>query len=224
MDLTYLKEHDPLHKQPEQGEAGSEMSPMDPPEALAPPAPTAVPPSEMHAFLRKFTEEHAPFAIEIKRFEEAIVEIQKNGFTRELNDRLKHFFHAFDQDFIPHSRKEEMMLFPLLHEKMLASGEHSTAEVPKTPINLMLDDHLKAIQLASVVLNFLGLVFRLPDEKSRLVALDAALEQAKNLVELLNLHIFREDNIIFGSAHRLISGEEFSKMESHAKRCISICE
>jgi hemerythrin-like domain-containing protein len=64
--------------------------------------------------------------------------------------------------------------------------------------------------------NFLGLVFRLPDERSGMIVLDAALEQGKNLVELLRLHVFREDNVIFSLAHRLISTAEFDEMQSRA--------
>ena len=82
----------------------------------------------------------------------------------------------------------------------------------------MEDEHAKAMQLAAVVVNFLGLVFRLPDERSGMIVLDAALEQGKNLVELLRLHVFREDNVVFSLAHRLISTAEFDEMQSRERR------
>ena len=85
-----------------------------------------------------------------------------------------------------------------------------------TATDLMQDEHAKALQLAVVVVNFLGLVFRLPDERSGMIVLDAALEQGKNLVELLRLHIFREDNVVFILAHRLISTAKFDEMQSRA--------
>jgi hemerythrin-like domain-containing protein len=47
--------------------------------------------------------------------------------------------------------------------------------------------------------------------------LDAALEQAKNLGELLRLHVFREDNIVFPLAHSLISRAEFDGMPTGAR-------
>ena len=78
----------------------------------------------------------------------------------------------------------------------------------------MEDEHAKAMQLAAVVVNFLGLVFRLPDERSGMIVLDAALEQGKNLIELLRLHVFREDNVVFPLAHQLISIAEFDEMHS----------
>ncbi len=215
--MRKLNQVDPLRKQPEKGlDDGQDLSPMDPPDAYAPPSLAPVAAAEMHPFLRKFRDEHVPFMEELNAFEETILSIQKTGFTKGSDAKLRHFFHFFDQEFTPHSRREEATLFPLLHERLIADGEHSKGEVPTTAIDLMEDEHAKAMQLAAVVLNFLGLAFRLPDERSRLIVLDAALEQGKNLVELLRLHIFREDNVVFSLAHRLISRAEFDQMQSSA--------
>lgn len=214
MNLLHVNQVDPLKKQAEHGVEGVTISPMDPPEAYAPPAMNQVPPGEMHPFLRTLSDEHVAFMEELKIFDEAILSVQKNGFTKDVDQKLRHFFHVFDSDFIPHDRREERTLFPLLHERLIADGEHSTGKVPTTAIDIMEDDHVKIVQLTAVVLNFLGLAFRLPDERSRLIVLDAALEQGKTLVELMRLHIFREDNVVFPSAHRLISRAEFDEMQS----------
>lgn len=217
MDLRKLNRIDPLRKQPERGlDGGKDLSPMDPPDAYAPPSVEPVPAAELHPFLRKFRDEHIPLMEEVNAFEEAILSIQKTGYTKESDAKLRHFFHFFDHGFIPHSRREEATLFPLLRARLIADGEHGKGKVPTTAIDLMEDEHLKAMQLAAVVLNFLGLVFRLPDERSRLIVLDAALEQGKNLVELLRLHVFREDNVVCALAHRLISRAEFDEMHSRA--------
>ncbi len=205
---------DPLTKQPERGIGDGELSPMDPPAAYLPPAVPQVALEDMHPFLRKFCEEHAAFQGELKTFEATIFAIQKEGFTKESDRQLRHFFHFFDHDFVPHNQREDAVLFPLLHQRLIADGEHGTGHELMTAVDLMEDDHLKAMQLAAVILNFLGLAFRLPDERSRLLVLDAALEQGKNLVELLRLHIFREDHIVFTSAHRLISAAEFDQMSA----------
>ena len=217
MEMHKLNRIDPLRKQPERGlDVAQGLSPMDPPDAYAPPSVEPVLAADMHPFLRKFRDEHAPFMEELNAFEAAILAIQKNGYTKESDARLRHFFHYFDQEFIPHSRREEATLFPLLHARLIADGEHGRGSVPTTAIDLMQDEHAKAMQLAAVVVNFLGLVFRLPDERSRLIVLDAALEQGKNLVELLRLHVFREGNVICSLAHRLISTTEFDEMQSRA--------
>jgi hemerythrin-like domain-containing protein len=217
MEWHQLNRIDPLRKQPDRGsDIGRGSSPMDPPDAYAPPGVGSVPAADLHPFLRKFVDEHAPFMEELNAFEEAILSIQKAGYTKESDAKLRHFFHFFDQEFTPHSRREESTLFPLLHERLIASGEHGRGSVPTTAIDLMADEHTKAVQLAAVILNFMGLAFRFPDERTKLIVLDAALEQGKNLVELLRLHIFREANVVFSLAHRLISRAEFDEMQSRA--------
>ena len=217
MDVHILNRIDPLRKQAQRGlDGGQGLSPMDPPDAYAPPSVEPVPAAELHPFLRKFRDEHVPFMEELNAFEEAILAIQKTGYTKESDAKLRHFFHFFDLEFSPHHRREEATLFPLLHERLVASGEHGKGENPATATDLMREEHAKALQLAAVVVNFLGLVFRLPDERSGLIVLDAALEQGKNLVELLRLHVFREDNVVFSLAHRLISTTEFDEMQSRA--------
>jgi hemerythrin-like domain-containing protein len=217
MDVHILKRIDPLRKQAERGlDSGTGLSPMDPPDAYAAASVKPVLAADMHPFLRKFREEHVPFMEQLNAFEAAILSIQKTEYTKESDTRLRHFFHFFDHEFIPHSRREEATLFPLLHERLIASGEHGKGSIPTTAADLMQDEHAKAMQLAAVVVNFLGLVFRLPDERSGMIVLDAALEQGKNLVELLRLHVFREDNVVFSLAHRLISKAEFDEMQSRA--------
>ena len=74
------------------------------------------------------------------------------------------------------------------------------------------DDHVQAIQIAALSFNFFGLAARLPNPKSQVIVLDAAVNQGKNLIEHLRLHIFREDNVVFTEAHHHITGEEFDRM------------
>lgn len=76
------------------------------------------------------------------------------------------------------------------------------------------DDHIKMMQSASVTFNLMGLASRLPDPKSRAITIDAAVEQGKSLIELIRLHIFREDNILFPLADKYINAEEFAGMEN----------
>ena len=217
MEMHKLHRLDPLHKQAETGlDIAQGLSPMDPPDAYAPTGIAPVPVEALHPFLRKFRDEHVPFMEELNVFEAAIVSIQKNGYVKEADAKLRHFFHYLDQEFTPHSRREEATLFPLLRQRLIASGEHGSGSVPITATEVMEDEHAKAMQLATVVVNFLGLVFRLPDERSAMIVLDAALEQGKNLVELLRLHVFREDNVVFPLAHQLISIAEFDQMQANA--------
>lgn len=42
--------------------------------------------------------------------------------------------------------------------------------------------------------------------------------QSKALIEMINLHIFREDNVVFSSAVGLIVAREFQEMEKQLPR------
>lgn len=216
MDVRILKRIDPVRRQAERGwPHGNGASPMDPPDAYAPPNAEQVPAQAMHPFLRKFHDEHIPLMRELTAFEEAIRSIQQNGYDRECDARLRQFFRFLDEEFAAHSRREEAILFPRLRQRLIESGEHGKGSVPSTAADVMEDEHAKALQLAAVVVNFLGLVFRLPDERSAVIVLDAALEQGKNLAELLRLHVFRENNVLFPLAHRLVTTAEFDAMQAN---------
>lgn len=218
MSIHILHRVDPLHRQAEHGAASAQgLSPMNPPDAYAPPNVEPVPAEALHPFLLRFRDEHVSFMRELNAFEEAILTVQKEGYTKESDAKLRNFFGYLEREFTSHSRREEAALFPLLRERLIATGEHGGASVPATATEVMEDEHAKAMQLAAVVVNFLGLVFRLPDQSSAMVVLDAALEQGKNLVELLRLHVFREDNIVFPLAHRLISEAEFGRMQASSR-------
>jgi hemerythrin-like domain-containing protein len=196
----------------EHGEGPLALDPV----SYAPPKPAPVPAHEMHPFLRAFGEEHVALLRELDAAEEAILSIGRDGYTRQADGKLRRFFDFLDQAFVPHNRREEAVLFPLLRERLIASGEHGKAGGSPTATDLMEDEHAKAMQLAAVVVGFLGLVFRLPDERSAMIVLDAALEQGKNLIELLRLHVFREDNIVFPLAHRLILAAELDALQARA--------
>ena len=158
-------------------------------------------------------EEHRNCEKEIDLFEKALHAIPETGITKETDAALRRFFRFFDESVNAHNLKEEKKLFPLLQKHLLKKGEHSNGPEKVTAITMFEEDHLKSIQLTAITFNFFGLVSRLPDPKSRLMVLDAALEQGKALVELLRLHIFREENIAFPLAHQSISENEFDLMK-----------
>lgn len=214
-----LNQVDPLTKQPEEGSIGDDtLSPMDPPEdPYAPPGLDRVAVEDMHPLLQTLCEEHSTLSAALNIVDESLKEVENKGFDADLQNLLLGFCQVVDWDFIPHSRREEMTLFPLLHERLIQSGEHSRGRTTTTAVELMLDDHLKFIQLSAVITNFLKIAPHLPDDGSTLVLRDAAVRHTKTLIALLRLHMFREDNIVFPSAHRLITTEELDALQAGAK-------
>jgi hemerythrin-like domain-containing protein len=213
IELKQLSKIDPLERRADKQSEQKEYSPMDPPDAYSPPAVDVVPYEEMPALIRGLMDEHKELTAALSSFEEAMDQLREAGPTREAQEGLSTFFRFIDDHVVTHHLKEEKVLFPLLQERLLESGEHGAGAYRKTAIDMMEDDHIRVIQLAAVTFNLLGLVARLPDPGSRTIVLDAALAQGKALVELSRLHIFREDTIVFPLAVQHINDSEFAELE-----------
>ena len=195
-------------------ENSDELSPMDPPDAYYPPNITTVSYDKLHPFLQELVDEHKTFAKALHVFEESLINWRSNGwiFNHEINAGLKQFFNFFDEKIPTHNQKEEKILFPLLHQKFIETGERNSKDPSYTEISLMEDEHLKVAQAAAIVFNFLGIGSRLPDNRSQEITFEAAFEQGIAIVETMKLHIFREENILFSQAMQLFTTFEFEKL------------
>lgn len=210
MNLNSLKDSDPIKRFVDK-ESGEELSPMDPPDAYSPPAIDEVSYEEMNDVLKKLIDEHKVCLVKLDAFEGALNKIKIDGFsaTKEVNSTLADFFQFVDNNISKHNIKEEKFLFPLLHQRYIESGEHSSGPDKKNAVDMLEDDHIKFMQIAAITFTLFGLTGRLPDQSSRLVVLDLAVEQGKILLEMLRLHIFREDKIVFPFAQKNLTDDEF---------------
>ncbi|CAG0962393.1 MAG: hemerythrin domain-containing protein [Bacteroidetes bacterium] len=211
-----LKQNDPLIRNVEKDVTpDEENSPMDPPGAYEGTPVLDVDASKMHSLLQRFVNEHIVASEKIKMFENALVELKNNGyhFTDDINSTFTEFFKFFDTNILEHNRNEEKALFPLLHQKLIESGEHGKGDTPQTAVDIMEDDHVKFIQLGALTFNFFGLAARLTDERSKFFVFDVAYQNARELTEMLRLHIYREDNTLFPLAQKLINTTEMNALE-----------
>lgn len=206
-----LKEKDPIIRNAEKGDI-EELSPMDPPDAYDEKRSIGLDYDQLHDNLKELCDEHKGAIEKCDLFEDALNKFKEGGYyiSKEINDAFNTFFVAFDENIMPHNRKEEKGLFPILQKRLLESGEHSTGENPHTPVDLMEDDHIKLIQLATLSFNLLGLAMRLKSKEAMVTTFDLAYNNGKELVELLRLHIYREDNTLFPLAQQLLTPEELS--------------
>lgn len=217
LDLKALRDADPLKRVVEKETGQEEFSPMDPPGAFEPPAGGAVPEADLHPVLRALVAEHRNLLTELEAFEVTLEAIREGGpGAGQLG--LQRFFRFFDEAVVRHHLKEEKVLFPVLQERLLETGAHGRGPFARTAVDMLEDDHVKAMQLAGLVFNVLGLAVRLPDAASRALALDAALEQGKTLVELLRLHVFREEHVVFPMAHEHLPPDAFDAMTGRMAR------
>lgn len=189
-------------------------SPFSPPDAYsASEKEEDIPYEDMHPLLQRLIDEHKAYSDKLTEFEETLQIIESGTVNREIDQRLRDFFAYLDEEIAPHNRDEEKKLFPKISEKMNRDGTHSKGDENFNVIDVLEDEHIKAIQLSAVTFNMFALFARIPDERSRIMILDVAINQARELVELLKLHIYREDTIIFSYAHRNFSFEELSEIE-----------
>lgn len=223
MDSKVFSDTDYLKRNVEKDTDGKvEFSPMDPPGAYNPQGITPVPYEELSPFLKHLFDEHKTITAELEKFESALASIRKDGITKEVNQQLAAFFQFLDDTIVLHHLKEERVLFPLLHDKLLLKGEHSPLNSPETAVDMLEDDHIKTMQLSTLCFSLLGISSRLTDPGSRNILVDIALEQGNSLIEMLRLHLFREDNVVFPLAHQHISAEESDKMEKMMKKYFAI--
>lgn len=214
LDLKKLNRQDPIKRMVEKESGLDEYSPMDPPDAYAPPTVDAIPYDEMHVCLQKIVDEHTQAKKELEAFEKSLIAFKQNGWQRDkdIEKQFSSFFSYMDNQLVKHQLKEEKVLFPVLQKKLIEHEEHSKGKFPKTAIDMLEDDHLKIMQHLTLMFNFISLATRLPDMASRALTFDVAAEQGFTLIELLKLHIFREENVVFPKANKYISNAEFDEM------------
>lgn len=213
-----LKKNDPIKRFVEKGiEESEEFSPMDPPDAYDPNYSLSdVDINNMSKGLHVLMNEHVKVISELEKFEASLIAFKKEGFrmNKEINDSFAAFFEFFDNHILPHNRKEERYLFPILNERLIESGEHSNEQIPKTAVDLMEDDHVKFIQLATLTMNLLGLASRFRDQHSQALTVDLAYHNGIELIELMRLHIYREDNTLLPLAQKLLNETELSEIDA----------
>ncbi len=205
-DLNNLNKQDPLKRMVERQNETEEFSPMDPPDAFKPPTLDAVKYEDMHPFLQTLMDEHKVGVKMINAFENTLNFLLTDGFSKNSLEGINDFFSFFDESIMEHNRKEDKTVFAELNIILHKKEEYSTG-TEKTVVDLMEEDHISMLQLAAISFNLFGLITRIPDEGSSMVILDLAVEQSKALIEMLKLHIFREDHVVFPMANNYLSAD-----------------
>lgn len=209
-----LKEEDPIMINAHKEQDLEELSAMDPPDAYDKDRAVGAKYEDMHPFIQSLMDEHKEVVEKIDVFDKALMRFKDERFvfTQDLSNIFNEFFAYFDNDILPHNQKEEKHFFRILHERLIESGEHGNGEVPETAVDLMEDDHTKFLQLAAISFNLMGLGSRLNDLESRGMTFDLAYNSGRELIEMIRLHIFREDETLFPLAQELLTEEDFASL------------
>lgn len=197
-------------------------SPMDPPDAYKPMGVETVMYEDMHPALRHFMDEHKTTNEKIDLLESALISMRKEGVNRQANKDLGEFFAFLDDSIVMHNLKEERVLFPIIHDRMIDNGEHGTGPVPDTAVDMLENDHIKMMELSTLAFSLMGIASRITDPVSYTLLVDTAIEQGLSLVELLRLHIFREANVVFPLAHKYLTVTDYEKITLQMEKYFSI--
>lgn len=197
-------------------------SPMDPPGAYKPQGVEPVPYEELHPILQLFMDEHKNTLKIIDELEATLIGIKQEGITKERNKKLGEFFAFLDDKIVLHNLKEERVLFPFIHDRMIDNGEHGIGPIPDTGVDMLENDHIKMMELGTLTFSLMGITSRIVDPVSNALLLDTCIEQGLSLVELLRLHIFREDNVVFPLAHKYLTKGDYEEITKRMKKYFSI--
>jgi hemerythrin-like domain-containing protein len=200
----------------------AEYSPMDPPDAYNPLTVETVPYKDLHPALQLFMDEHKNAVTKLEEFEKTLIEIKDEGMNKERNKRLAVFFNFYDNNIVLHNIKEERVLFPYIHDRMIDNGEHGTGPIPQTAATMLEDDHDRTIEMATLAFGLIRISSQITDPASRSFLMNTAIEQGLSLIELLRLHIFREDKIVFPLAHKYLTATDFEEITKKMKKYFSV--
>lgn len=214
-ELARLQKIDPVKKQEEVSakDRGTDFSPMSPPDAHSPPSKVKVEYEAFHPYLKKLIDEHNELKKEMAVFTEVVNQVAKSRDVLGSNDRsVRSFFKTFMNDFVIHNREEEKSLFPILAARFLEIGEHSKTKNPITPIDVLMNEHIEALMVATEARCSWELLQQVFDETSRNILLASFIRKSNTLLEMMKLHIFREDEIVFSLAQRNLTIDELDRL------------
>lgn len=214
-ELARLQEVDPLKKQGEvsASDRGSQYSPLSPPEALTPPSNVKINYEDFHPYLKELVDEHNSLKAAMDVFKQTLDDLsQTKNILGKNHKMVQNFFKIFMSEFIIHNQKEENVLFPILAKRFLEVGEHSRTPHPITPIDILKNEHLEAMQVGAEARCTWESMQQLFDSSSQTILLGSFLRKSNTLLEMMKLHIFREDDIVFSLAQKLLTLEQLDQM------------
>lgn len=214
-ELIRLQKIDPVKKQGEVSETdrGSKYSPLSPPDAMAPPSIVKVNYEDFHPYLKQLVDEHLILKKAMEELQMGLTDLAETKNILGKNNKLvKDFFKTFMSEFILHNQKEENVLFPILAKRFLEIGEHSKTARPITPIDILKNEHLEAMQIGAEARCTWDLLQQVFDPPSQTILLGHFLRKSHTLLEMMKLHIFREDDIVFSLAQKHLSQNQLNQM------------
>ena len=169
-----------------------------------------------HPFIKELIDEHKKMTLVLNNFEMSLIDWRINDweFKETINEKFKSFFTLIKEKVPIHNKKEDKVLLPLLNKKLIELCDQNFLNCELTGNDLIVDEHLKIEQAASIVFNLLDIGLSLFDKQSKEITFAAVFEQGLAIVETIKLHIYREENILFPQSMKLLNWNEITFQSS----------
>jgi len=131
--------------------------------------------------------------------ENAAQSIETNGFTVEAFQTIAEAVRSIGKIIFPHSEREEECLFPLIENHV----EGST--------NALRSEHRK---LREGYNDLMESVRNVEDGKLHNFSIRDLVQKTKFLVEFLSNHINKENNVLYKTAQRVLTNDEYQQLRT----------
>ena len=160
----------------------------------------------------KLVECHDHIMSRLSLFDQSLEAIEKQGVVGFLSEKenIKLMFDFIDTSIALHTRDEEEGLFPSLRPKLKA--KLSSQSEGSTPVDVMEGEH-RMVEGVIARMKGLALLIEKSASSHEVVALiEEFVEKGKWLIQAYYGHIWKENNVLFPMAERLLSAQEKSEV------------
>ncbi len=158
--------------------------------------------------IEKLIECHDHILAQLSLFNQSLNSVEQQGVVGFLSERenIKKTFEFIDTSIMLHTRDEEEGLFPMLQPKLEAKLIGSGGG--KTPVDMMESEHRIVEEVTSRVKSLASMIEKSPHESETSLLLDEFLQKGRWIIQAYQGHIWKENNVLFPMAERLLSVEE----------------
>lgn len=141
--------------------------------------------------------EHREVLLKLQELEDAVTSIVGKGFSAEAFSRIAGVIRFFGTEFKKHDRIEEQVLFPLIEAHI--QGSTSMYRVEHRQLWSAFDRLQKSVQDVEM-------------SKVHGSTIREIVDASRAIIELLRIHVAKENGELFPLAKKVLSEEEFSKL------------
>lgn len=149
----------------------------------------------MNRFIRKLLTEHEHGLVQLGFLDDATQRMNKKGFSEEDFRIVKKSSAFISHEVRLHSESEEINLFPLLEKHLSQNGPTQVMRVEHRLLWDRLNKFNKSIEMVE-------------NDKNNLEFLKSLRSNAQQIVGLLSEHIYKENNILFPMAEKILTENE----------------